>query len=88
MVGLKKDLELLRLWTKKHFSFSGSFLYVGGIDIFENKKEDVPFWYRFYIIHYVQNDKELFSKSASRKYLGEVCVCVCVCLLLMEAENR
>ena len=53
MVGLKKDLELLRLWTKKHFSFSGSFLYVGGIDIFENKKEDVPFWYRFYIYIYI-----------------------------------
>lgn len=52
MVGFKKDLELLRLWTKKHFSFSSSFLYVERIDIFENKKGDVPFWCRFYIIKF------------------------------------
>lgn len=38
MVGFKKDLELLMLWDKKHFSFSASFLYVEIVDVFENKK--------------------------------------------------
>lgn len=36
MAGFKEDLEHLTLQTRKHFSFSASFLYVERIDVFED----------------------------------------------------
>ena len=41
MVGFKKDLELLMLWDKKHFSFSASFLVTIHTDL-ENASEVFP----------------------------------------------
>lgn len=65
MVGFKKDLGLIMLWTKSIFHFlPPSFMWKELMSL-KIKKGDAPFWCGFYIIqfwilHYVQNDKELF----------------------------